>query len=354
MEPKRDPSTSDGLPAGGAAPAPAEAPSSQTAASTPIPLRILASDRRVSGNEKRKPLRIYDRLSPAPPPPRRPDWLRARIPTGAAYQETKSILRTLDLHTVCESANCPNIGDCFSRHTATFLILGNVCTRSCPFCDIRSGKPLPVDPEEPRRVAEAVRRLGLHYTVVTSVNRDELPDGGASHFAAVIREIREAIPSAKVEVLIPDFLGDDDALRTVLDAKPDVLNHNLECVKRLYKRVRPAGRYDRSLRLLQNVATWTQDIPAKSGIMVGVGETNEEVEETLRDFHAHGVSMVTIGQYLPPSGSHLPLERYVTPAEFAHFREYGLALGIRQVASGPLVRSSYHAEEQAGETVFIP
>ena len=349
MEPKDDRSTSESPAVAGAAAS--ETPAHERA---PIPLRILASDRRVSGAEKRKPLRVYDRLSSAPPPPRRPDWLRARIPTGAAYHETKSILRTLDLHTVCESANCPNIGDCFSRHTATFLILGNVCTRSCPFCDIRSGKPLPVDPEEPRRVAEAVRRLGLHYAVVTSVNRDELPDGGASHFAAVIRSIREAIPSAKVEVLIPDFLGDDDALRTVLDAKPDVLNHNLECVKRLYKRVRPAGKYDRSLRLLQNVATWTTDIPAKSGIMVGVGETNEEVEETLRDFHAHGVSMVTIGQYLPPSGLHLPLERYVTPAEFAHFREYGLSLGIRQVASGPLVRSSYHAEEQAGETVFIP
>jgi lipoic acid synthetase len=255
---------------------------------------------------------------------------------------------------VCESANCPNIGDCFSRHTATFLILGNVCTRSCPFCDIRNGKPLPVDPEEPARVADAARRLGLHYIVVTSVNRDELPDGGSAHFAQTIRAIHEAIPGARVEVLIPDFLGDDDALRTVLDARPDVLNHNMETVKRLYKRVRPAGRYERSLRLLQNVATWTPDIPAKSGIMVGVGETQEEVDELLRDLHAHGVSMVTVGQYLPPSGSHLPLERYVHPDEFKHYREYGMSLGIRQVASGPLVRSSFHAEEQAGETVFVP
>ncbi len=314
----------------------------------------LPSDRRKEVGERRKPLRPYARLTLEPLQPRRPDWLRARIPTGKAYLETKSILRTLDLHTVCESANCPNIGDCFSRHTATFLILGNVCTRSCPFCDIRSGKPLPVDPEEPGRVADAVRRLGLHYAVVTSVNRDELPDGGASHFAATIRAIRDAIPSTKVEVLIPDFLGDDGALRTVLDARPDVLNHNMETVKRLYKRVRPAGRYERSLRLLRNAATWTPEIPAKSGIMVGVGETPEEVEELLRDLRAHGVSMVTVGQYLPPSGSHLPLERYVAPAEFAHYREYGLALGIRQVASGPLVRSSYHAEEQAGETVFVP
>jgi lipoic acid synthetase len=312
------------------------------------------SDRRSQAGEKRKPLRQYQPLTLTPPGPRRPDWLRARIPSGKEYQETKAILRTLDLHTVCESANCPNIGDCFSRHTATFLILGNVCTRACPFCDIRSGKPLPVDPEEPARVADAARRLGLHYTVVTSVNRDELPDGGAEHFAQTIRAIHEAIPSAKVEVLIPDFLGDEAALRTVLEARPEVLNHNLETVKRLYKRVRPAGKYDRSLELLKRVASWEPAIPAKSGIMVGIGETVEEVEELLRDIHAQGVSMATIGQYLPPSKNHLPLERYVTPDEFAHYREYGLALGIRQVASGPLVRSSYHAEEQAGETVFIP
>lgn len=336
MEPKAAPSTSDG-----------------TAAGVPISL-TLPSDRRKEAAERRKPLRAYERLTATPVGPRRPDWLRARIPTGAAYHETKAILRSLDLHTVCESANCPNIGDCFSRHTATFLILGNVCTRSCPFCDIRSGKPLPVDPEEPARVADAAKRLGLHYVVVTSVNRDELPDGGASHFAATIRAIREANPSTKVEVLIPDFLGDEDALRTVLEARPDVLNHNMETVRRLYKRVRPAGRYERSLQLLGNVATWTPEIPAKSGVMVGVGETREEIEELMRDLNARGVSMITVGQYLPPSGSHLPLERYVTPEEFAHYREYGRALGIRQVASGPLVRSSFHAEEQAGETVFIP
>ena len=336
MEPKAAPFTSDGAAAG-----------------VPISL-ALPSDRRKEAAEKRKPLRPYERLTVAPIGPRRPDWLRARIPTGAAYHETKAILRSLDLHTVCESANCPNIGDCFSRHTATFLILGNVCTRSCPFCDIRSGKPLPVDPEEPARVADAARRLGLHYVVVTSVNRDELPDGGASHFAATIRAIREANASTKVEVLIPDFLGDEDALKTVLEARPDVLNHNMETVRRLYKRVRPAGRYERSLQLLGNVAAWTPEIPAKSGAMVGVGETMEEMEELMRDLNGRGVSMVTVGQYLPPSGSHLPLERYVTPEEFAHYREYGRALGIRQVASGPLVRSSYHAEEQAGQTVFIP
>ena len=336
MEPKGAPFTSD-----------------RPAPGVPISL-TLPSDRRKEAAEKRKPLRLYERLTVAPVGPRRPDWLRARIPTGAAYHETKAILRSLDLHTVCESANCPNIGDCFSRHTATFLILGNVCTRSCPFCDIRSGKPLPVDPEEPARVADAAKRLGLHYVVVTSVNRDELPDGGASHFAATIRAIREANASTKVEVLIPDFLGDGDALRTVLEARPDVLNHNMETVQRLYKRVRPAGRYERSLELLGKVAAWTPEIPAKSGAMVGVGETKEEMEELMRDLNARGVSMVTIGQYLPPSGSHLPLERYVTPEEFAHYREFGRALGIRQVASGPLVRSSYHAEEQAGETVFIP
>jgi len=323
------------------------------AGSVPLTLRV-ASDRRVHAGERRKPLRAYERLADAPLPARRPEWLKARIPSGRPYLETKAILRTLDLHTVCESANCPNIGDCFSRHTATFLILGNVCTRACPFCDIRSGKPLPVDPAEPRRVADAALKLGLRYVVVTSVNRDELEDGGAGHFAATIREIRAAIPEAKVEVLIPDFLGDPEALRIVLDARPDVLNHNMETVRRLYPRVRPAGRYERSLTLLRRVSDETPDIPAKSGIMLGVGETVREVEELLRDLNAHGCSMVTLGQYLPPSGSHLPLERYAPPEEFAHYRAFGLALGFRQVASGPLVRSSYHAEEQTAEAVFLP
>jgi lipoic acid synthetase len=339
LEPKGAPSTSD----------------RERSAEASVPVSLaLPSDRRKVAGERRKPLRAYERLSTEPLPERRPDWLRARIPTGRPYLETKSILRSLDLHTVCESANCPNIGDCFARHTATFLILGNVCTRSCPFCDIRNGKPLAVDPHEPERVADAARRLGLRYVVVTSVNRDELPDGGAGHFAATIRAIRAAIPAGRVEVLIPDFLGDSDALRTVLEAEPDVLNHNMETVKRLYKRARPAGRYERSLTLLRTVAAWTPEIPAKSGLMVGLGETVEEVEELLRDLRDQGVSMVTVGQYLPPSAAHLPLERYVPPSEFAHYREYGLSLGIRQVASGPLVRSSFHAEEQAGETVFVP
>jgi lipoic acid synthetase len=333
-----EPSTSDGE----ALPAPAEGTS-------PPP----ASDRRTSGTERRKPLRSYERISLAPPGPRRPEWLKARIPAGRSYLETKAILRTLELHTVCESANCPNIGDCFSRHTATFLILGNVCTRACPFCDIRSGRPLPVDPEEPRRVADASRRLGLRYVVVTSVNRDELVDGGASQFAATILAIREAVAGARVEVLIPDFMGDPDALRVVLRARPDVLNHNVETVKRLYTRVRPGGRYARSLALLEQVARETPDIPAKSGVMLGVGETVEEVEELLRDLRARGCSMVTLGQYLPPSGAHLPLERYVHPDEFAHYRDYGRALGFQQVASGPLVRSSFHAEEQANGHVFV-
>ena len=341
MEPTDGRFTSDAGPASGAAPAAAPAAEPD-------------SDRRTRAGERRKPLRSYKRITLDPVGPRRPDWLKARIPSGKGYLETKSVLRTLDLHTVCESANCPNIGDCFSRHTATFLILGNVCTRSCPFCDIRSGKPLPVDPEEPRRVGDAARRLGLRYVVVTSVNRDELPDGGASHFAATIAAIREANPGARVEVLIPDFMGDPDALRIVLRARPDVLNHNMETVRRLYPRARPGGRYDRSLALLAQAAREAPDVPAKSGVMLGLGETVEEVEELLRDLHAHGCSMVTLGQYLPPSGAHLPLERYVPPAEFAHYREYGLALGIRQVASGPLVRSSFHAEEQAGVEIYVP
>ena len=315
--------------------------------------RSISDDRRREAGEKRKPLRTYQRLSLTPASPRRPEWLKARIPSGRAYLETKAILRTLDLHTVCESANCPNIGDCFSRHTATFLILGNVCTRSCPFCDIRSGKPLPVDPEEPARVAQAAAKLGLRYVVVTSVNRDELPDGGASHFAEVIRAIRAENTATRVEVLIPDFLGNREALATVLAARPDVLNHNMETVKRLYPRVRPAGRYERSLELMRRVGEIAPGIPAKSGIMLGVGETVEEVEELLRDLRAHHCSMVTLGQYLPPSGSHLPLERYAPPEEFAHYRTYGLGLGFRQVASGPLVRSSYHADEQAGEALHV-
>jgi lipoic acid synthetase len=211
-----------------------------------------------------------------------------------------------------------------------------------------------VDPEEPGRLADAARRLGLRYVVVTSVNRDELPDGGASQFAATIREIRAAIPEARVEVLIPDFMGNGAALEAVLAAGPDVLNHNMETVRRLYPRVRPAGRYDRSLQLLRRVTVLAPGIPAKSGIMLGVGETVAEVEELLRDLRGHGCSMVTLGQYLPPSGSHLPLERYAPPEEFAHYREYGLSLGFRQVASGPLVRSSYHAEEQAAQGVFVP
>ncbi len=342
MRPTGDPSTSDR----GSSPG-------RLFSGVKIPL-ALASDRRREAGEKRKPLRAYERLSPEPPPSRRPQWLKAKIPAGKAYLETKAILRTLDLHTVCESANCPNIGDCFSRHTATFLILGNICTRACPFCDIRSGKPLPVDPEEPMRVAQAARRLGLRYVVVTSVNRDELPDGGASQFADTIHAIRSEIPSARVEVLIPDFLGKWDALHRVLEAGPDVLNHNMETVRRLYARVRPAGRYERSLELLRQVARIAPEIPPKSGIMLGVGEAVAEVEELLRDLRAHGCSMVTLGQYLPPSGSHLPLERYAPPEEFAHYREYGLALGFRQVASGPLVRSSYHAEEQASDGALLP
>ncbi len=313
----------------------------------------LPSDRRTSAAERRKPLRSYERITLEPLGPRRPEWLKARIPAGRSYLETKAILRTLDLHTVCESANCPNIGDCFSRHTATFLILGNVCTRACPFCDIRSGRPLPVDPGEPQRVADASRKLGLRYVVVTSVNRDELPDGGASHFAATILAIRREVAAARVEVLIPDFMGDPEALRVVLRARPDVLNHNMETVQRLYSRVRPGGRYTRSLALLEQVARETPDIPAKSGVMLGVGETVEEVEELLRDLRDHGCSLVTLGQYLPPSGSHLPLERYVAPGEFAHYRDYGRSLGFLQVASGPLVRSSYHAEEQASGHAFV-
>ncbi|HVN07638.1 MAG TPA: lipoyl synthase [Patescibacteria group bacterium] len=277
----------------------------------------------------------------------RPPWLRVKFPGGPNHQELMRIMRTLDLHTVCESARCPNMGECWEHRTATFMILGNVCTRSCGFCSVPSGRPLgPPDEDEPRRVAEAVERMGLRYAVVTSVNRDDEADGGAQIFAQTIEEIRRRVPHCKVEVLIPDFRGDWQALETVVAARPDVLNHNMETVPRLYRRVRKGADYERSLELLRRARQGAPEIPTKTGMMLGLGETREEVLAAMRDIAAQGAAILTLGQYLQPTPEHLPVERYVHPDEFAEFRRAGLEMGFRHVESGPLVRSSYHAFEQ--------
>ncbi|WP_376794994.1 lipoyl synthase [Thermogemmatispora sp.] len=284
-------------------------------------------------------------------PERRPSWLRVRPPEGESYQEIKRLMRSKALHTVCEEARCPNMRECWGHGTATFMILGRICTRSCGFCAVETGRPLGVDWEEPKRVAEAVRQMGLRYAVVTSVNRDELKDGGASIFAATIRWIRRLNPGCKVEVLTPDFKGDYEALKVVMDARPDVFNHNVETVPRLYRRVRPQAVYQRSLQVLKWAKELHPEAPTKSGFMLGLGETWDEVLEVMRDLRAHDVDILTIGQYLRPSFQHLPIQRYVPLEEFAALKEEGKKMGFRHVESGPFVRSSYHAHEQAEEAL---
>jgi lipoic acid synthetase len=277
----------------------------------------------------------------------RPDWLRIRFFGGSNYQELKGIMRTLDLHTVCESARCPNMGECWDHRTATFMILGNICTRACGFCSVPSGKPIrPPDENEPERVAEAAERMGLRYAVVTSVNRDDQPDGGAAIFARTIAEIRRRIPDCRVEVLIPDFRGDWNALGTVMAARPNVLNHNMETVPRLYRRVRKGAVYERSLELLRRAREMAPDVPTKTGMMLGLGETRDEVLHAMEEIAAQGTHILTLGQYLQPTPEHLPIERYVHPDEFAEFKRLGEQMGFKHVEAGPLVRSSYHAFEQ--------
>jgi lipoic acid synthetase len=276
----------------------------------------------------------------------KPEWLKVRAPGSENYHRLKGLMRTLGLHTVCEEANCPNIGECWHHGTATFMILGDTCTRSCGYCNVVHGTPIAPDTDEPRKVASAIHAMELAYVVVTSVDRDDLPDGGAAHFARTIAETRERIPSCRVEVLIPDFKGDEAALRTVLDARPDVLNHNIETVARMYRTARPGGRYDRALQLLQRARAYAPNIPTKSGLMVGLGEEWDEIVETLGDLAGVGVQIVTIGQYLRPSLANLPLTGYYSPSEFADLKRVGLELGIGHIESGPLVRSSYHAHEQ--------
>lgn len=281
-------------------------------------------------------------LSPKLP---RPEWIRAPARTGDNYREVRSLIEGLRLHTVCESAACPNAGECWNHRTATFMILGNVCTRRCGFCAVSKGAPLPVDYDEPRRVAEAAAALGLRYVVVTSVNRDDRKDGGAELFALTIRALRERIPGCKVEVLIPDFQGSHAAMEVVMEAAPDVLNHNIETVPRLYRQVRLGARYERSLDILAYAKQLRADIPTKSGIMLGLGETMDEVHQVMRDLRAHRVDILTIGQYLRPSPKHLPVLRYVHPEEFRELAVLGREMGFAHVESGPLVRSSYHAAE---------
>jgi lipoyl synthase len=284
---------------------------------------------------------------PAPSAHPRPDWLKVKFFGGHRYQDLKRIMRTLDLHTVCESARCPNMGECWEHRTATFMILGNICTRACGFCAVPSGKPLgPPEEDEPQRVAEAVERMGLRYAVVTSVNRDDQPDGGAKIFARTIAEIRQRVPGCRIEVLIPDFRGVWPALETVIAAQPDVLNHNMETVPRLYRRVRKGADYERSLELLRRARKAAPQMPTKTGMMLGLGETQEEVLNAMEDIVAQGAHILTLGQYLQPTPDHLPVERFVHPEEFAAFKRQGEAMGFKHVESGPLVRSSYHAFEQ--------
>jgi len=282
-------------------------------------------------------------LSAVSSPGGKPPWLRAKAPQRAG--SVQQLLRDLGLNTVCEEASCPNLGECFANGTATFLIMGPACTRACPYCDIDFTKrPLPLDPTEPLRVAEAVQRLGLRHAVITSVNRDDLPDGGASQFVACITEIRRRMPRTTIEVLIPDLCGNWQALEQILAARPTVLNHNTETVPRLYRRVRPQGNYERSLRLLELARQWDPDLYTKSGVMLGLGETAEEILQVMQDLRRVGCDILTLGQYLAPSPKHLPVERYVTPEEFDHWRQVGEELGFLQVVSSPLTRSSYHAE----------
>ena len=284
----------------------------------------------------------------------RPEWLKVRFPAGPNYERLRELMRAKKLHTVCEEARCPNIGDCWNRGTATFMILGDTCTRSCGFCAVKTGRPATYDTDEPKRVALAVQGMGLRHAVVTSVNRDELADGGAQIFAETIKWIRRASPGTTIEVLIPDFKGDREALRTVMAARPEILNHNTETVPRLYRTVRPQAEYPRSLEVLRMARELDPDATTKSGLMVGLGETFDELLAVFRDLADQRVDILTVGQYLQPTPGHLPIERYWHPDEFAALKEEALAMGFRHVESGPLVRSSYHAEEQAGLAVAMP
>jgi lipoic acid synthetase len=294
-----------------------------------------------------KTARIPIKIVPAEAP-RKPDWIRVRAGGGERFHEIKKILRDAKLHTVCEEASCPNIGECFGHGTATFMIMGDLCTRRCPFCDVAHGRPAPLDPDEPHSLGETIAAMKLRYVVVTSVDRDDLRDGGAGHFVACIRSIREHSPGTKIEILTPDFRGRlDRALAILLESPPDVMNHNLETVPRLYAQARPGSDYAHSLRLLKDFKAAQPGTPTKSGLMVGLGETNEEILAVMRDLRAHDVEMLTVGQYLQPSKHHLPVARFVHPDEFRAFEAQAAQMGFSNAACGPMVRSSYHADRQA-------
>jgi len=292
------------------------------------------------------PLPESEILEIGPRPGRRPPWIKVRAPAGETYEWLRDMMRSKSLHTVCEEARCPNLGECWGSGTATFLLMGDTCTRSCGFCDIKTGRPSPLDWLEPERVARAVQAMGLRHAVITSVNRDERPDGGAPIFALVIRRIRQLQPGCSVEVLIPDFKGSPEALGIVMAARPEILNHNVETVPRLFRKVQPQDRYEWAQATLSHAKRLEPDVLTKSGIMLGLGETLEEVKAVMCDLRDWGVDILTIGQYLQPSKQHLPIERYYTLEEFAELKRYGLEIGFRWVESGPLVRSSYHAEQQ--------
>lgn len=289
---------------------------------------------------------IMGRHRVQPLPERKPSWLKVRAPGGPNYLRLKQLMRELDLHTVCEEAHCPNVGECWEHGTATFMILGDVCTRNCAYCAVSHGRPPRFDPAEPSRVAEAAKAMSLQHLVITSVDRDDLPDFGAWAFAETIRQVHEAVPGCSVEVLVPDFQGNHDSIRSVLEARPEIYNHNTETVPRLYKKARPGGRYERVMDIFRTAKRFAPDIPTKTGIILGMGETNEEVLAVMADLRAVDVFILTLGQYLRPSDGHIALDRYVTPEEFRMFYDKGMAMGFKHVESGPLVRSSYHAWEQ--------
>ncbi|MBX9904574.1 MAG: lipoyl synthase [Burkholderiales bacterium] len=300
-----------------------------------------------------KTARIPIKIVPVTPL-KKPDWIRVRLGNSERFQEIKQILREQKLHTVCEEASCPNIGECFGKGTATFMILGDLCTRRCPFCDVAHGRPKPPDVDEPRHLAETIAALKLKYVVITSVDRDDLRDGGAQHFKDCIRAVRELSPQTRIEILVPDFRGRLDVALDILSAcPPDVMNHNLETVPRLYKQARPGSDYAHSLKLLKDFKARFPHIPAKSGLMVGLGETDEEILQVMRDLRAHDVDMLTIGQYLQPSAHHLPVLRYVEPAIFDMYAAEAERMGFNHAASGPLVRSSYHADQQAHDAGVV-
>jgi lipoic acid synthetase len=295
-----------------------------------------------------KTARIPIKIIPLTEKLRKPDWIRAKLPNSEKFNEIKTILREQKLHTVCEEASCPNIGECFSKGTATFMIMGDICTRRCPFCDVGHGRPNALDVNEPKHLAETVAALKLNYVVITSVDRDDLRDGGAEHFAECIRQVRLLSPNTQIEVLVPDFRGRLDLALSILSATPpDVLNHNLETAPRLYKQARPGSDYEHSLQLLQRFKISNPNVITKSGLMVGLGETDEEIEQVMRDMRAHDIDMLTLGQYLQPTDGHLPVLRYVTPDRFKAFEAYAGSLGFKHAAVGAMVRSSYHADEQA-------